>query len=152
MTKRQVIDNILEVNASADPEFLSQFEHEDLTDYLRKLHTLAAPRLTDGGAAQLRAADPVTTFKDLLPDVEPATAAEADLAACPATTRPSWREQHLPAKLDLDIAADVPAGEIDQPHPEPVPVGVFEPDQADKQPDDGPVRAAEEPDQMAWLF
>jgi len=45
MTKRQIIDEIIDSNPSAEPGFLAQFEQNDLLAYLRKLHILAAPRL-----------------------------------------------------------------------------------------------------------
>ncbi|MBN1554975.1 MAG: hypothetical protein JXA11_09530 [Phycisphaerae bacterium] len=46
MTKRQLIDEILVRNTSADPEFLSRFDDEELDDYLVNLRRLQAPRLT----------------------------------------------------------------------------------------------------------
>ena len=37
MTKRQVIDEIVLLNRSADPGFLAQFEDDDLSEYLQRL-------------------------------------------------------------------------------------------------------------------
>lgn len=157
MTKRQVIDNILEVNASADPGFLSQFERDDLTDYLRKLNTLAAPRLTGGAKIAARACEPTATLNDFLADVEPAFPVSADAVPCPAT-RPGWRnEQYETEQPELDIPAGSPPDEIPTAEPEPVPVGVYAVDQADEPSTAGklvPAAAAatDDADQMVWLF
>jgi hypothetical protein len=45
MTKRQIIDEILEINGSAGASFLAQFGKEDLTAYLARLQLLMEPRL-----------------------------------------------------------------------------------------------------------
>ena len=37
MGKRELIDYICELNASAKPDFLAEFSEEELTDYLDKL-------------------------------------------------------------------------------------------------------------------
>ncbi len=50
MTKRQLIDQILSLNESADPGFLAQFQHEELDEYLAHLTSARMPR----GAALLR--------------------------------------------------------------------------------------------------
>lgn len=44
MTKRQIIDEILDLNQSADPGFLARFDDEELSDYLAHLRIAAAPR------------------------------------------------------------------------------------------------------------
>ncbi len=49
MTKRQTIDQILAINTSARPEFLAQFDQEDLNEYLRHLHIARSPRLCASG-------------------------------------------------------------------------------------------------------
>lgn len=46
MTKRQLIDEILARNATADAEFLARFDESDLDAYLTKLRRLQMPRLT----------------------------------------------------------------------------------------------------------
>ena len=46
MTKRQIIDDILSLNRSAKPEFLSQFDTEELDAYLRHLQLAQTPRLS----------------------------------------------------------------------------------------------------------
>jgi len=45
MTKRELIDEIVTTNRSAEPEFLAQFADNDLSDYLRHLQELREPRL-----------------------------------------------------------------------------------------------------------
>lgn len=37
MTKREIIDRIIEINTSAKPEFLAGFSQESLTEYLTHL-------------------------------------------------------------------------------------------------------------------
>jgi len=46
MTKRQLIDEIMAVNRSADPEFLADFEDVELNRYLKRLRLVGTPRLT----------------------------------------------------------------------------------------------------------
>jgi len=46
MTKRQLIDEIMEINKSAEPEFLARFSDEQLSEYLEHLHVLRTPRLS----------------------------------------------------------------------------------------------------------
>jgi hypothetical protein len=45
MTKRQIIDEIMVFNRSAEPEFLSRFSDEELSEYLEHLRVLRIPRL-----------------------------------------------------------------------------------------------------------
>jgi len=45
MTKRQLIDEILEINRGAEPGFLAQFDDGDLEAYLRHLRTAQEPRI-----------------------------------------------------------------------------------------------------------
>lgn len=44
MTKREIIDQIMEVNPSARPEFLAEFSHESLAEYLEHLCEVRAER------------------------------------------------------------------------------------------------------------
>jgi len=46
MTKRQLIDEILVVNPSAEPAFLADFQDGELEEYLQRLLLLGAPRIT----------------------------------------------------------------------------------------------------------
>lgn len=46
MTKRQLIDEILERNSTADAGFLARFDDSELDDYLTNLRRLQTPRLT----------------------------------------------------------------------------------------------------------
>lgn len=46
MTKRQLIDEILERNTTADPGFLARFDDTELGDYLGHLRHVERPRLT----------------------------------------------------------------------------------------------------------
>ena len=44
MCKRELIDEIIQINASACPAFLAQFQRDDLDDYLRHLKITQTPR------------------------------------------------------------------------------------------------------------
>jgi hypothetical protein len=44
MTKRQLIDEIMEMNRSAEPDFLSRFEQKDLEEYYVHLQDAYTPR------------------------------------------------------------------------------------------------------------
>ncbi len=46
MTKRQLIDRVMELNETAKPEFLAKFDDEDLNEYLNHLLVLQTPRLS----------------------------------------------------------------------------------------------------------
>ena len=46
MTKREMIDDILSINISAEPRFLARFADDQLFEYLTHLRVLAKPRLT----------------------------------------------------------------------------------------------------------
>ncbi len=45
MTKRELIDGIMEINGSATADFLSRFDNADLHAYLESLHRIQTPRL-----------------------------------------------------------------------------------------------------------
>ncbi len=46
MTKRQLIDRVMELNETAKPEFLARFDEVDLNEYLNHLLVLQTPRLS----------------------------------------------------------------------------------------------------------
>ncbi len=52
MTKREIINDIMEINLSAGAEFLSRFSDNELNEYLQHLHILREPRMTYGGDLQ----------------------------------------------------------------------------------------------------
>ena len=81
MTKRQLIDEIVTKNQTADPEFLSPFQDEDLRRYLERLEAARQPRLAGdphrfdkyfAGSAEAKAAKPA--------DDEPAVSTDTDAA------------------------------------------------------------------------
>ena len=47
MTKRQLIDEILEINHGAEPAFLAQFGDMELSEYLEHLVDAREPRLCE---------------------------------------------------------------------------------------------------------
>ena len=129
MTKRQLIDHIIDTNPSAEPSFLSQFEQGDLLDYLRKLNCMAAPRLSGGMAAWREA------------DAQPAVNAEVMVMASPCPAAQEGREHetlHLSRSLvDMVDPFQEPVAdpgqtvEADQPE-----IGVYEPVAAQDYSDD----------------
>jgi len=48
MTKREIIDEIMEINLSAGAGFLSRFSDDELSEYLRHLRVVDSPRMTYG--------------------------------------------------------------------------------------------------------
>ncbi|HNX27419.1 MAG TPA: hypothetical protein PKK48_08440 [Phycisphaerae bacterium] len=52
MTKRQMIDEIMELNQSAQPEFLAMFDDEELDEYLSHLQWLTSPVQMTGDTSQ----------------------------------------------------------------------------------------------------
>ena len=46
MTKRQIIDEIMSINRSAQPDFLARFSDQNLRDYLEHLRVVRTPRLS----------------------------------------------------------------------------------------------------------
>ena len=54
MTKREIINEIMEINLSAGAEFLSRFSDNQLNEYLQHLHVLQEPRMTYGADSQTR--------------------------------------------------------------------------------------------------
>ena len=44
MSKREIIDHIMEINSSARPEFLADFPQETLAEYLDHLNEVVAER------------------------------------------------------------------------------------------------------------
>jgi len=53
MTKRQLIDQIIGINRSAQPAFLAHFSDEELSDYLTHLNSTERPRM-HGDPARFR--------------------------------------------------------------------------------------------------
>jgi hypothetical protein len=50
MTKRQLIDEIISINQTAEPGFLCHFQDEDLREYLEHLQTARVPRMVGDAA------------------------------------------------------------------------------------------------------
>ncbi len=127
MTKRELIDEILCLNLSAEPEFLAKFEREDLQAYLGKLREAARAetrsvcrtRRSPGLLEARRAHDPRSaprTEPDARPDVPEAASRSPELPAsglagaggCPVP-RPldepasSWQGQWDDGEPDLPL-------------------------------------------------
>ncbi len=87
MTKRQLIDEIVEMNRSAHPDFLARFEDADLQEYLDHLWRTRRPRLQG---------DPTRYDKYFPPD-------EAKSPADEAIEAPAVQAvETLPAEIDED--------------------------------------------------
>jgi len=115
MTKRQIIDDILVANPTAAPEFLAQFEQNDLLEYLRHLEVLRVPRLT-GDASRYSRYFPATRIDDAdeLSVLAPIPAAQAP--KCPAAVvNPVETSVMVQDELDL---ADFD-GAFDEQHSDP---------------------------------
>jgi len=87
MTKREMIDEILAINASAEPQFLARFADDQIFQYLTHLRVLSTPRLTGN-------ADRYEKYFRNLPKT--------------AGTRPQWRAdtRHV-EELSVDEQADL---------------------------------------------
>lgn len=62
MTKREIIDEIMEINVSAGPEFLAAFDDAQLGEYLSHLKQARTPRPTSGQACQAEMAEQADQF------------------------------------------------------------------------------------------
>jgi len=95
MTKREMIDEILAINLSAQPQFLARFDDEDLEQYLTHLRVLSTPRLADGPAGRYD-----KYFRDV-PKI--------------ASPRPQWRQESQEIE-EVEVAVDdLPAEEPAEP-------------------------------------
>ncbi len=54
MTKRQMIDEILAINTTAEPAFLARFGDTDLDEYLEHLRLIQMPRLSGDSSRYAR--------------------------------------------------------------------------------------------------
>ncbi len=111
MTKRQIIDDIIESNPTAAPAFLAQFDHVDLLDYLRHLQVLKAPRLTaNTGRYERHFPPPVPQDADELSvhsSLPRAAVRECPAAAAsPTSVSVAAQEATSPAWADLDLDFD----------------------------------------------
>lgn len=117
MTKRQIIDEIIESNPTAGPAFLAQFDHVDLLNYLRHLQVLKAPRLTaNTGRYERHFPPPALQAADELSVLSPLPRAATHecpaAAASPTSVSVVAREATSPAwtdDLDLDFDENSPS-------------------------------------------
>jgi hypothetical protein len=112
MTKREMIDEILAINLSAEPQFLARFADEQIFEYLTHLRVLSTPRLTGN-------ADRYEKYFRNFPKS--------------AGTRPQWRAEtrqaeEIPADEQADLACQAQTANDAQPADQAV-----EPDQAPAQ-------------------
>ena len=113
MTKRQLIDEIVSINPTAEPGFLARFEDGQLDEYLCHLRVLRTPRLTGNPGP----------YEKYFPATEP-VAEETDAAeraALLTDKAPDETEYQLLGEID-DTDADAET--------------ITEPDQASDQPDE----------------
>ncbi|NLF30856.1 MAG: hypothetical protein GX591_08225 [Planctomycetes bacterium] len=75
MTKRQLIDDILLLNRSAKPEFLAQFDVQELEAYLCHLQLARSPRLSAVQGQYAKYFENVPTLPAAAPDAPPAAPA-----------------------------------------------------------------------------
>ena len=87
MNKRELIDEILSINTSAEAAFLAEFEDRDLAEYLTKLRKLLGPQgARSGWSHPARPPAPEGTYMshatdDSCPQADGPDAADADLYA-----------------------------------------------------------------------
>ncbi len=87
MTKREMIDEILAINVSAEPQFLARFADEQVLEYLTHLRVLSTPRLTGN-------ADRYEKYFRNIPRI--------------AATRPQWRrDTERVEEIAIDDQADL---------------------------------------------
>lgn len=130
MTKRELIDQILNENQTAEPAFLAQFSDEQLREYLTHLEWLKQPRLR-GDASRFdryfrncpSAAAPSGRWRtardvpqgawdetlDLSSPPAPQPLAAPQAPPAPAPAEPAMGAAMLPAIQELDVEAPLPA-------------------------------------------
>jgi len=91
MTKRQLIDEIVTMNRTAEPGFLAQFDDEKLLDYLLHLRVVRTPRL--GGDPRrydryFKAAAVVAARDEGVESADDVEASDADIDG--TLRRPAW--------------------------------------------------------------
>ena len=96
MTKRQIIDEIIEMNSTASAGFLATFGEDELTSYLARLQLLARPRLTGD----------VSRYAKYF------NKAAAPVAARTATVAKWHRVEPQPAPSDLAVVAEDSGPEV----------------------------------------
>ncbi len=102
MTKRQLIDTIVEMNPTARPAFLAQFGDEDLNEYLEHLRMAARPRPTQarsGWASEGRRAPAGGMGRPVAPSRPVET-----VAPRPVRAEPTPQEPVAPATPDDEPA------------------------------------------------
>jgi hypothetical protein len=99
MTKRQLIDEIITINPTAQPGFLAGFRDADLGEYLAHLNVVKAPLLT-GDAAR---------YRKYFAKSAPAAAINADIAASAAPCEGVPGE----AGQQMDALPTLPASSVD---------------------------------------
>jgi len=110
MTKREMIDEILAINLSAQPQFLARFDDEDLEHYLTHLRVLSTPRLADGPAGRYdkyfrdvpKIASPRPQWRHQPQVIEEVEAAADDLPAEEAAEEPAEPEPQVEDQLDCE--------------------------------------------------
>ncbi len=96
MTKRQLIDEIVSINQTAEPSFLAQFDDVELDSYLRHLQVIRTPRLSGDARRYDR------YFKNC-PNVA-ARPVKADATLCPPTEDPGHEDSQEESPLFADQA------------------------------------------------
>lgn len=96
MTKRQLIDQILQVNSTVDPGFLARFEQDELDAYLRHLHQARLPRL---------AGDP-HRFDHYFHDAAKVSWQPAETQAVAVAEPPDDEELHYASDAESDVGGE----------------------------------------------
>jgi len=104
MTKRQLIDEIVCINHSAQPGFLAQFSDGELDEYLHHLHRLRTPRLSGDIHRYDRYFENVPI--DTAAGASVAAAEPAGLAAVESAEQAHRAEPDPGDQLDLNVSED----------------------------------------------
>lgn len=100
MTKRQLIDEIITINPTAQPGFLAGFRDADLGEYLAHLNVVKAPLLT-GDAAR---------YRKYFAKSAPVAAINADIASSAAPCEGAPGEA---GRQQMDTLPTLPASSVD---------------------------------------
>lgn len=103
MTKRELIDEIVTINRTAEPAFLAHFEDSELNEYLNHLRVLRQPRLTGNSRRYDRFFENCPKISVQTP---PSAVALAEPPAEEAIQEELYYEDPLPAEIEDEDAED----------------------------------------------
>lgn len=106
MTKRQLIDEIVSINHTAEAGFLAQFEDIELDDYLRHLHLTQTPRMSGDARRFDHYFDNCPTIALTEPTVVTLQDEDDSLSPPPGEPLEEDEQDDPEAFLDLNVSED----------------------------------------------